>query len=62
MPAPAATEAAIKRAISAAQAAGLTVASFSVSRDGTVNVVTAQPVDSAHDSPQIVRPKAWRKG
>lgn len=62
MPAPAASEAAISRALSAASAAGLQVSSFSVSRDGTVTVeTTPKSVDSPAPNVQPITPKAWGK-
>jgi len=61
MPAPAATEAAIKRALAAAKATGLAISSFSVSRDGTVTVSTAQNMDSQPESSQSRKPKQWGK-
>lgn len=65
MSAPAATEAAITRALAAANAAGLRVARFSVSRDGTVTVETApaklESVDSKDSNVQPISPKAWAK-
>lgn len=61
MPAPAATEAAIKRALAAAKATGLAVTSFTVTRDGTVTVSTAQNVDSQPESSQARKPKQWAK-
>lgn len=63
MTAPAASQAAIQRALTAAKQAGLQVARFSVTRDGTVVVETAQPesVDSAAADVQPIRPKAWAK-
>ena len=63
MTAPAASQAAIQRALTAAKQAGLQVARFSVTRDGTVVVETAQPesVDSAAANVQPIKPKAWAK-
>lgn len=66
MPAPAATEAAIARALTAAQKAGLHVTGFSVSRDGTVKVECSsapesEALDSSRESGQVVKPKQWGK-
>lgn len=61
MPAPAATESAIRRALDAARASGLAVTSFSVARDGTVTVLTCQPVDSGAESAQSHEPKRWNR-
>lgn len=52
------TEAAIKRALAAAVAAGLAVQRFSVARDGTVTVETV--AKAAEDVPRK-EPKAWRR-
>jgi hypothetical protein len=60
MTAPAASEAAIKRALAAATAAGLQVVRFAVARDGTVTVETAaKPIDSAAANVPPLAPKAW---
>jgi hypothetical protein len=62
MTAPAASEAAIKRALVAATAAGLQVVRFAVARDGTVTVETApKPIDSAAANMRPLGPKAWAK-
>ncbi|SMO63873.1 hypothetical protein SAMN06265221_105217 [Paracoccus laeviglucosivorans] len=62
MGAPAASQAAIKRALDAAQSCGLTVTGFTVSKDGTIQVETAAaPVDSSRDNVQPLRPKQWAK-
>lgn len=62
MTAPAASQAAITRALAAATAAGLHVIRFAVARDGTVTVETAaKPVDSAPANVQPIGPKAWAK-
>lgn len=63
MPSPAASQAAITRALAAALAAGLRVTSFAVSRDGTVTVDTAdaKAIDAAPDSVQPSTPKKWAK-
>lgn len=62
MPAPAATQAAIERALAAAKAQGLAIASFSVSRDGTVRITAANVVDSPEKAAQTRTPKKWAKG
>lgn len=59
MPAPAASEAAIKRALAAAQAAGIKVASFRVTREGTVEVIAALPVDKAPANVAPLQPRQW---
>lgn len=61
MPAPAATKAAIQRAIEATKAAGLTPSAVMVSKDGTVRVetVTEKLVDTAKPSAQVLQPKKW---
>lgn len=56
MPAPAASQAAIERALAAAMARGLVVTGFSVSRDGTVNVSTAPPAPQVDRIDQPVPP------
>lgn len=70
MTAPAASQAAITRALAAATAAGLHVTRFAVARDGTVTVETApkpvasaaeKPVDSPADNVRPITPKAWAK-
>lgn len=66
MAAPAATEAAIRRALSAAKAAGLHVSGFSVSREGKVEVQCGEParaeeLDSSAKSGQVVKPRQWGK-
>ena len=66
MAAPAASEAAIRRALSAAKAAGLQVNGFSVSRDGTVEVQCGEPgeaeaLDRSPQSGQVVKPRQWGK-
>ncbi len=62
MTAPAASQAAITRALAAATAAGLHVTRFAVARDGTVTVETGpKPVDSAPANVQPMKPKAWVK-
>lgn len=69
MPAPAASESAITRALSAASAAGLQVTRFSVARDGTVTVETkpkalepeAKSVDTPAANVRPLEPKAWAK-
>lgn len=61
MTAPAASKAAIERALNAAKAAGLTITGFRVSRDGTISVETAPPApldESARTMP-VSRPKQW---
>ena len=67
MPAPAASQAAIARALQAALAAGLRVTGFAVSRDGTVRVDTAPPgaepantpLDQSAKDVQPSTPKKW---
>lgn len=61
MPAPAATKAAIQRAIEATKAAGLTPSAVTVSKDGTVRVetVTEIAVDTRRGSAQVLKPKKW---
>jgi hypothetical protein len=60
MTAPAASEAAIKRALAAATAAGLQVVRFAVARDGTVTVETAaKPIDKPAANVPPLEPKAW---
>lgn len=62
MTAPAASQAAITRALAAATAAGLQVTRFAVARDGTVTVETAPKlVDSRTSNVQPITPKAWAK-
>ena len=61
MPAAPATKAAIKRAIEAVAAAGLTVRSVQVARDGTISIDTVPP-DAAVDTPARIgqpAPKRW---
>ncbi|WP_434612155.1 hypothetical protein [Tabrizicola sp. M-4] len=55
---PKATEAAIRRAISAWKAAGLTVGAVEVSPDGTIRITT--PIDRAEEPQQRQAPKKWR--
>lgn len=64
MPAPAATKAAIQRAIEAFQAAGLAIGAVSVSRDGTVRIETPveKTVDMGAISGQRLKPKKWATG
>jgi len=62
MGAPAASQAAIQRALEAAKSCGLNVTGFSVSKDGTVQVTTmTAPVDSEPGKVQPLRPKQWAK-
>jgi hypothetical protein len=64
MTAPAASQAAIERALAAAKAQGLQVTGFSVSRDGTVRV-DAAPAPDQVDKPaaavQPLRPRQWTR-
>lgn len=53
-----ATEAAIRRAISAWKAAGLPVGAVEVAPDGTIRITT--PIDQADEAPQRQTPKKWR--
>jgi hypothetical protein len=63
MPAAPTTKAAIKRAIEAAQDAGLEVSAVSVLPDGGVRVETAsKPVDKPAFLPQSSKPKQWGIG
>ena len=61
MPAPAATKAAIQRAIEATQAAGLAIGAVSVSKDGTVRIETQaeKTVDKQVNNVQSLKPKKW---
>jgi LDH2 family malate/lactate/ureidoglycolate dehydrogenase len=60
MPAAATTKAAIKRAIEAAQDAGLAIYAVSVSKDGSVRVETEQKkLDSDVVLVQSQKPKQW---
>lgn len=60
MPAAATTKAAIKRAIEAAQDAGLAIYAVSVSKDGSVRVETEQKkLDSDAVLSQSLKPKQW---
>lgn len=59
---PAASQKAIERALAAAKSFGLTVTGFTVSKDGTVQVTTAPPIDNKSDNVQPLRPKGWAKG
>lgn len=62
MAAPAATQAAIKRALTAARDSGLTIAGFSVARDGTIEVtITREDMDSRRSNVQPAVPKKWAK-
>ena len=76
MPAPAATKAAIKRAIEATQDAGLTPTAVVVAKDGSVRVETAAGQASRQDGAghekesvngqtkagKVVTPKKWNIG
>jgi uncharacterized protein with GYD domain len=63
MPAAATTKAAIKRAIEAAQDAGLAVFAVSVSADGSVRVETnSSSIDKSEVLEQIPKPKQWSIG
>lgn len=55
---PKATEAAIRRAISAWRAAGLPVGAVEVSPDGTIRIMT--PIDQPEEQQQRQTPKKWR--
>ena len=55
---PRATEAAIRRAISAWKAAGLAVGAVEVAPDGTIRITT--PVDQTEEQTQRSTPKKWR--
>ena len=55
---PKATEAAIRRAITAWKNAGLTVGAVEVSPDGTIRITT--PIDRAEEPQQRQAPKKWR--
>ena len=60
MPAAATTKAAIKRAIEAAQDAGLAIHAVSVNKDGSVRVETEQKkLDSDAVLVQSPKPKQW---
>jgi cysteine sulfinate desulfinase/cysteine desulfurase-like protein len=60
MPAAATTKAAIKRAIEAAQDAGLAIHAVSVNKDGSVRVETEQKkLDSDVVLVQSQKPKQW---
>lgn len=60
MPAAATTKAAIKRAIEAAQDAGLAIHAVSVDKDGSVRVETEQKkLDSDVVLVQSPKPKQW---
>lgn len=61
MGAPAASQAAIRRALEAAKECGLQIAGYTVSKDGTITVTTAQAMDSAKEAGQVVKPKQWAK-
>lgn len=64
MPAAPATEAAIERAIKAAQDRKLVISAVEVTRDGTVRIVTAPPesLDTSAAAGQVLRPKQWKRG
>lgn len=62
MPAPAATKAAIQRAIEATRAAGLTAYAVSVSRDGTIRIETATPKEKPVETTNALTPKKWSLG
>lgn len=53
-----ATEAAIRRAISAWKAAGLPVGAVEIAPDGTIRITT--PIDQTDEAPQRQAPKKWR--
>ena len=61
MAAPAATKAAIQRAIEASQAAGIVVGAVSVSKDGTVRIEADvnKNVDTPRNNVQPLKPKKW---
>ena len=60
MPAAAATKAAIKRAIEAAQDAGLAICAVSVAKDGSIRVETNQKnLDTKSVLDQGPKPKQW---
>jgi LDH2 family malate/lactate/ureidoglycolate dehydrogenase len=60
MPAAAATKAAIKRAIEAAQDAGLAICAVSVAKDGSIRVETNQKnLDTNPVLDQGPKPKQW---
>lgn len=64
MTAPAASQAAITRALTAATEAGLRIARFSVARDGTVTVEAHHAAAESVDKPGNVvspTPRAWGK-
>lgn len=62
MAAPAASQAAIKRALEAAMGCGLTITGFTVSKDGTIQVMTSEAlVDSGNSNMQPAMPKRWAK-
>jgi hypothetical protein len=66
MTAPAASQAAIERALAAAKAQGLQITGFSVTRDGTVRIdaaslAAADPVDKPAASVQPLRPRQWTR-
>lgn len=68
MPAPAATKAAIQRAIEAAQACRLRVTGFTVGKDGSIRLETSEAatplsapesVDTPPTNVQPLTPKKW---
>ena len=61
MGAPAATDKAIIRALTAAKACGLHVIGYTVKKDGSVEVRTAEPapVDSPPANVSRLTPKSW---
>lgn len=61
MGAPAATDKAIIRALAAAQACGLKVSGYTVNKDGSIEVRTADPapVDSQPANVSRLTPKSW---
>lgn len=61
MPAPTATQAAIRRALEAAKDIGLSVAGYTVAKDGTISVTLAgaETVQATHPTPRQTAPKAW---
>lgn len=65
MGAPRVTDAAIKRAIVAAQEAGIIIGSVTVNNiDGTVRIEVQKPesIDGTKDNVQPLVPKKWGKG
>lgn len=61
MPAPTATQAAIRRALEAAKDIGLSVTGYTVAKDGTISVTIAgtETGQSPRPAPRQTAPRAW---